>query len=376
MLTSKIGYVMAAHPDTEVAAATEAGTWPRHEFGVFLRRNKARILSFRDLDASQLTVPKILNRPRLRYWGLATNALTEQAKFDAFVATGEDVGLPLALTSWVNRGRTPVYIITHGSFFGSPRFRLLMFVLRRNERVHYLCLSKAVRRDLIERFGVRPSHAHNTGYGVDTGFFRPPAAALTAPVIVSAGTANRDYGTLIRAAAPLRVPIRIAADSAWFPTQVDVGSQLPAEVEIRSYGNYQRLRELYASASLVVVPLHPAKHACGYAVIAEAMAMGKPVIATRTDVHSDFIIDGETGFYVEPGDVEGLQDRISYLLANPDIAGRMGQAARQRMETLFSVESYCERIERVIQSTAPKNSSAKTVIERESGLSREMVCRQ
>ena len=67
---------------------------------------------------------------------------------------------------------------------------------------------------------------------------------------------------------------------------------------------------LYAESACVVVPLYDAVHACGYAVIAEAMAMGKPVITTRIAGRGDYIIEGETGFYVPPGDAAALRDRI------------------------------------------------------------------
>jgi glycosyltransferase involved in cell wall biosynthesis len=105
---------------------------------------------------------------------------------------------------------------------------------------------------------------------------------------------------------------------------------------------------LYAAAAFVVVPLYPAFHACGLAVIAEAMAMGKAVITTRVAGRSDFIIDGENGFYVEPGDVGGLRAKVKALLDDPARAAAMGVAARSRMAQLFSLEAYVERLMEVI----------------------------
>jgi glycosyltransferase involved in cell wall biosynthesis len=119
---------------------------------------------------------------------------------------------------------------------------------------------------------------------------------------------------------------------------------MPANCEMRSYGDYPGLRELYASAAFVVVPLYPASHACGLAVIAEAMAMGKAVITTRIAGRSDFVVDGQTGFYVEPRDAEGLRSRIRCLLDDPARAVEMGRAARERMVTRFSLEAYAGRI--------------------------------
>jgi glycosyltransferase involved in cell wall biosynthesis len=274
--------------------------------------------------------------------------LAARSEYAGLLTTGEDVGVPLALQARARGLQTPIYIITHGSFFGSPRFRWLMTILRRMTNVHYLCLSDTLRRTMIGRFGVQPSQVHNASYGVDTRFFQPIGARAEPAIVASAGTANRDYRTLVRAASALPLEVRIAADSAWFPATLDIrGDELPAHVEVRSFRDYPSLRGLYASARFVVVPLYPGQHACGYAVIAEAMAMGKAVIATRTASPSDFLVDGETGYYVRPEDPDDLQAKMLHLLENPGEAERMGQAARARMEALFTVEAYCQRIEDV-----------------------------
>jgi glycosyltransferase involved in cell wall biosynthesis len=68
-----------------------------------------------------------------------------------------------------------------------------------------------------------------------------------------------------------------------------------------------------------VIPLLDVTFACGYAVIVEAMAMGKAVIATRTQAPSDLIEDGVSGIYVPPGDVAAMRREIEKLLSNPNL---------------------------------------------------------
>jgi len=246
--------------------------------------------------------------------------------------------------------RIPINVITHGSFFGSRYMRPVAYALRCNRNVRYLTLSEALRTQMVGRFGFAKEVVVNTGYGVDTEFFKPQASEATArPIIASAGAATRDYRTLVAATHDLNVDVRIAADSAWFPTAVDISpDKLPANCEAKSYGNYPRLRELYAAAAFVVVPLYPAFHACGLAVIGEAMAMGKAVITTRIAGCSDFIVEGENGFYVAPGDVAGLRARIKELLDDPARTVEMGAAARDRMTRLFTLEAYVERMTRAM----------------------------
>jgi glycosyltransferase involved in cell wall biosynthesis len=202
---------------------------------------------------------------------------------------------------------------------------------------------------MINEFGFSVSCVHSCGYGVDTDYFSPRYAKADKPMILAAGTANRDYKTLISAVQDLDVDLHIAADSAWYPVETNAhGLDLPSNVTLKSAGDYAGLRQLYSKCRFVVVPMLPAKFACGFAVIAEAMAMGKPVIATRTEALSDFIHEGETGFLVDVGDVSGLRERIQWMIKHPEIVDSMGNFARRMMQEKWSLPAYCERLESAV----------------------------
>jgi glycosyltransferase involved in cell wall biosynthesis len=67
----------------------------------------------------------------------------------------------------------------------------------------------------------------------------------------------------------------------------------------------------------------------GYGLVArEAMAHGRPVVATRVGGLADAIADGETGLLVPPGDVAALRGAIVRLLEDPELRRRLGDAAR------------------------------------------------
>lgn len=72
----------------------------------------------------------------------------------------------------------------------------------------------------------------------------------------------------------------------------------------------------------------------GRAVV-EAMAAGKPVVASRTGGIPDLVVNGTTGYLTEPGDPDGLANAIGRLLDNPVLRRQMGQEGRKRC-TLFS----------------------------------------
>ena len=78
----------------------------------------------------------------------------------------------------------------------------------------------------------------------------------------------------------------------------------------------------------------------------EAMAMGRPIVASRIGGLTDILVDGQTGLLVPPGDVQGLREAIQCLL---DDAGRrhgMGMIAKQRV-VAFQANSVVPRIEEV-----------------------------
>jgi glycosyltransferase involved in cell wall biosynthesis len=64
----------------------------------------------------------------------------------------------------------------------------------------------------------------------------------------------------------------------------------------------------------------------------EAMACGKPVVASRVGGIPELVRDGTDGILVESGDVEALADSILRLLKDPALRKRMGKAGRQRVK--------------------------------------------
>lgn len=89
--------------------------------------------------------------------------------------------------------------------------------------------------------------------------------------------------------------------------------------------------------------------------IIEAMAAGKPVVATRSGGPQEIIEDGSSGFLVDVGDAAAMASRIAKLLNDPEKMKTMGQAARLRVTRFFDLGQTVMRIERIF-SDAIKNS--------------------
>jgi glycosyltransferase involved in cell wall biosynthesis len=82
-------------------------------------------------------------------------------------------------------------------------------------------------------------------------------------------------------------------------------------------------------------------------VLIEAMAMGKPVVATKAGGVPEVVDDGVTGVLVPPGDMSRLVEAILSILTNQAIAREMGIAGRKRAEALFSIETNVSKTEKV-----------------------------
>jgi glycosyltransferase involved in cell wall biosynthesis len=90
---------------------------------------------------------------------------------------------------------------------------------------------------------------------------------------------------------------------------------------------------------VVAVPSH--REGFGVAC-AEAMAHGRPVVASAVGGLLDLVVDGETGLLVPPGDVAALRAALESLLGDEALRRRLGEAARERVRTHFSWPSVTD----------------------------------
>lgn len=93
-------------------------------------------------------------------------------------------------------------------------------------------------------------------------------------------------------------------------------------------------------------------------VLLEAMAQGLPVVCTRVGSIPEVVRDGEDGYLVPPGDVDGLSERLCQLLGAPDDRARMGQVCRERLQEKFTLERCVERLLEIYAGVVPSPSGS------------------
>jgi|KBSSwiStaDraftv2_1062776.scaffolds.fasta_scaffold17740_4 glycosyltransferase involved in cell wall biosynthesis len=108
-----------------------------------------------------------------------------------------------------------------------------------------------------------------------------------------------------------------------------------ARLEFRSFASQQEVAEQMRRAQLYVMPSY--YESCGNTWL-EAMASGTPVIGSTLSCGPEVITANETGLLANPNSAADVAAKLQQLLGDPQLAARLGKAARHRAEELFSVE--------------------------------------
>jgi glycosyltransferase involved in cell wall biosynthesis len=261
--------------------------------------------------------------------------------YDVIITDGEQVGLPFALLCRVlGRGRARHLMIVHVMSV-AKKWRLVRIARLAPLIDRWIVYATAQAEFLRRRLAVPGEKILLTTFMVDTSFFAPDAVDVPRRnMICTAGLERRDYPTLIDAIGDLDVEVVIAAASPWSRRADGTADrELPPNVEVTRLDHHD-LRDVYAASRIVVAPLVDVDFQAGITTILEGMAMGRPIVVTRTPGQTDTVEDGVTGIYVPVGDAAALRTAIVDLLDDPERAARLGAAARSWVVEHADVERY------------------------------------
>lgn len=115
---------------------------------------------------------------------------------------------------------------------------------------------------------------------------------------------------------------------------------LEKEVKLCGYVSQQELLKYYQQCSGIIYIPYDEPFGLPYL---EAALFSKPAIASNHGGPSELVVDGETGFLVDPGNVSQIADKIARLHADPRKTTQMGEQAKSRIVDMFLWEQYVER---------------------------------
>jgi glycosyltransferase involved in cell wall biosynthesis len=92
----------------------------------------------------------------------------------------------------------------------------------------------------------------------------------------------------------------------------------------------------------------------------EALAAGRPVVATKVGGVPDVVRDGEDGFLVEPGATDELAERLERLARDPDLRARMGERGRERVLPRYAVDRLVADVDQLYRALLASAAGGRT----------------
>lgn len=121
-----------------------------------------------------------------------------------------------------------------------------------------------------------------------------------------------------------------------------------AGVEFPGFKSGVELAELYQNALCSMMPTLWYENMPN--AVLEAMAYGKPVLASNHGGVAEMIDHEENGLLFAPGDVENMRDAMLRLVDEPELARRLGENARRKVETEYSPDRHYTRLMDLFES--------------------------
>jgi colanic acid/amylovoran biosynthesis glycosyltransferase len=260
-------------------------------------------------------------------------------------------GMAARTAFWINKFFSVTFSFTaHANDIFSPR----QFEIGLDKLVDAACViiteTDYAARFLRERFSDRGDRIHRIYNGLDLAEFGRADFSSSPPLIIAVGRLipKKGFGDLIRACAMLAergksCRCEILGDG---PLKNELHAQID---ELRLQNNVvltgakpqSELRGRLAAANVFVLPsvIDPDGGMDNLpTVIMEAMATGLPVVSTNIGGIPEMVIENQTGFLVQPGDVVATAGAIQTLISDLSLAAKLGHSGYERALALFSIE--------------------------------------
>ena len=283
----------------------------------------------------------LLQLPKLFVFGvrIGLQALRGEHAPKAFITHTDFEVLGLALAQVIRRKRVPIFLV--GFIYTQRKSRLLTWLRQRYfKTVLHLSQGIICHSTLETERYARLFDLPSTRFGVvpfALNVERPDTLEIKeGGYALSAGRAERDYGLLSRAWSGMDKDLHIVCDTEAPLQSVVRSSRIKL---LRQCFGAEFLREI-AQADFVVVPLKDPELSAGQMVLLQSMAVGKPVIISRTPTTEEYGEHMETLYFVEYGSEAALREAIHRLAGDAELRARIGSAARRHYEQRHTVSAY------------------------------------
>lgn len=258
---------------------------------------------------------------------------------------GPDDGI--AVLDLVDEMRSPLVVVLHTALLEPSlrQRRILDHLIGAASAV--IVQSDAARRHLAAIYGCELAGVVVVPHGAAENFVGPVLEDVPHPAVLSWGLLSPGKGIEHGIAAVARLgsrrppptfvvagqthpKVRAAHGEVYRESLAHLARDLGAADRVRfddSYRDWASLRALVRSADVVLLP-YDSREQVSSGVLAEALASGKPVVATRFP-HAVELLGGGAGILVDQGDVVGMSEALDRVLYHPTVARAMATAARR-----------------------------------------------
>ncbi len=262
--------------------------------------------------------------------------------------------------------RVPVVATVHGKSYFADRAKRRMAYRYVSRVSRMVAVSQDLKRFIVARAGVAEQRVDVIYNGVEASGAAPPerASALRAEmglkefehVIGAVGSLYPVKGHihLIRALPEIlrvfpRTLLLLVGQGELEQSLKAEAARLRLGEQVRFLGFRGDVPMILSLLDAFVLPSH--SEGLSMALL-EAMAAGKPAVATRVGGNPEVVVEGETGFLVEPESPESIAERVVRLLRDKAQATRMGERARRRVQEKFSFGATVEQYQRAYEQLA------------------------
>jgi glycosyltransferase involved in cell wall biosynthesis len=267
-------------------------------------------------------------------------------------STGETWGIPIALALRLS-GLSHTHVMYVHRVFSADWLALLRTLGPTLKVDGWICVTERQCNVLRRALGSTTALMASISQGVDTQFYRPePHLGTNIAYILAVGAEMRNYDLLFDAVHSLDMPIVIRPSSSWMHRGRNSIGRLPSNVSVVAQPlSYRDLRQLYAGALAVAVPLQDTLQAAGITTILESMAMGKLVVATASRGLPDVLRDGSTGVVVRP-DAAALRLALGRCATEEAWREGLAEAALATVSRQVSLETHADQVAAFIDQVA------------------------
>ncbi len=310
------------------------------------------------------------------YAGWMLHRLFRSMSFDAVLST---TWFPYANAVLRSAPRTPLFLLAHGNDFLERRWRKSFWNRRMlsafTRATTVIAVSNPTKKALIARIPQINGEVPVIFPAVDPAEFEPQPTGPSNRILLSLGRVVERKGQdmVIRALPGILAEFPdaeywIAGRGAYLESLKNLARSLNVDERVRFLGfiDAKARHELYRQCAIYLMPSRMNEEAGdfeGFGItFLEANASGKAVIGGRSGGVVDAVIDGETGYLVDPQSPKEIAEKVCLLLRRPDLAAQFGRAGRARVETILNWSNTASQFLAVIEKHTPSSLAQKRAV--------------